>query len=98
MLIPRSLQANDDEPTLAINIRERHPKDAMPTCTDTPISDPLPSAAEQCENRLVSKGGGGINELLYIYGFQTLRYFIGNSAAKTVTLSGSWRGVTTTIP
>ena len=31
MLIPRSLQANDDEPTLAINIRERHPKDAMPT-------------------------------------------------------------------
>src|ERR1700729_288021 len=73
MLIPRSLQTNHNESTLAINIRERHPKDAMPTCAGTPISDPLPSAAEQCENRLVSKGGSSVNELLYIGRFQALR-------------------------
>jgi hypothetical protein len=93
MLIPRSLQTNHDESALAINIGKRHAQDAMPTCAGTPISDPLPGAAEQCENGLVSKGRGGINELLYICGFQALRYFIGNSAAKTVTLLGSWWGV-----
>ena len=92
MLVPRSLQADHDEPALAINIGKRHAKDAMPTCANTPISDPLPGAAEQCENRLVSKGGSGINELLYICRFQALRYFIGHSAPKTVTLPGPrWR-------
>jgi peptidoglycan hydrolase-like protein with peptidoglycan-binding domain len=46
MLIPCSLQANHYEPALAINIRDRHPEDAMPTCAGTPISDLSVRAAQ----------------------------------------------------
>jgi N-acetylmuramidase len=96
-----SLQAHDwttfarryNGPNFAINRYDVRLNGEFQKFSVGALPDPLPGAAEQCENRLVSKGRGGINELLYICGFQALRYFIGNSAAKTVTLPGSWRGV-----
>jgi hypothetical protein len=98
MLISRSLQSNHDESALAIDIRERHPEDAMSTCAGTPVSDPLSGAAEQCENRFIPKGGRSINELLYIRRFQALGHLIWHSASKPVALPGTRWQVTACHP
>jgi hypothetical protein len=98
MLIPRSLQADHNQTTLTIDIGSRHAEDAVPAHVAAPVSDPLPGAAEQCENRLVPKGRSGVDKLLHVCGFQTLRYFVGDSASEAITLLGARRHVTAGHP
>src|SRR5579863_2080108 len=94
MLVTGSFQPHRDETLLSIHVLQRHSQNAMSARNCTPIPDALTRATEQHQDRLIAIRDCGIDQLLNRAGFKMLRKRPRNAVTKSVSLSLSWRQVT----